>query len=175
MLDKAWGNYGLMGAYLIDKGEKVTVEEMDVEVNRGYNPKRAETYDKIIDIVGLDNLADMSNRQLIDTYGDQLAEEIPEHRDVPDGKVKEERQGHHAESRHAPVDIGSVPFKMPFHRGLLSLRIPSPVPVPLFYYSRSFPSSILDSRDDFGFRFRVRFAFPNFCTSFLFSHTTPVM
>ena len=76
LLDKAWGNYGLMGAYLTDKGEKVSIEETEVEVNRGYNPKRAETYNKMIDIIGLDNLVNMGGRQLIDTYGDQLATEI---------------------------------------------------------------------------------------------------
>lgn len=76
LLDKAWGNYGLMGAYLIDNGEKVTIEEMDVEVNRGYNPKRADVYDKVLDIIDVLDLVNMKGHVLIDTYGDRLAAEI---------------------------------------------------------------------------------------------------
>lgn len=76
LLDKAWGNYGLMGAYLIDNGKKVTIEEMDVEVNRGYNPKRADVYDKVLDIIDVLDLVNMKGHVLIDTYGDRLAAEI---------------------------------------------------------------------------------------------------
>lgn len=72
LLDKAWNNYGILGAYMIQRGEKVNILERDVEVDRGFYPSRADVYDAILDVVGND-LINMPMHQILDVYGEQLA------------------------------------------------------------------------------------------------------
>ena len=72
MLHKAWNNYGMLGAYMIQRGEKVNILERDVEVDRGFYPSRADVYDAILDVIGND-LIDMPMHQILDVYGEQLA------------------------------------------------------------------------------------------------------
>ena len=75
--NSAWNNDGVLAAYMTDHGKTVQILEKDVEVNRGYNPARADMYNHLLDIVDLADLVDMKARELIDKYGDQLAAEIP--------------------------------------------------------------------------------------------------
>lgn len=72
LLHKAWNNYGMLGAYMIQRGEKVNILERDVEVDRGFYPSRADVYDAILDVVGND-IIDMPMHQILDVYGEQLA------------------------------------------------------------------------------------------------------
>lgn len=74
--DSAWHNAGMVAAYLADQGETVEILEKDVPVERGYNPARAAMYDKLLDIVDPVDIMDMKANELIDTYGDRLAEAI---------------------------------------------------------------------------------------------------
>ena len=75
--DSAWNNSGMVAAYLADHGENVDILEKDVPIKRDYNPARASMYDKVLDIVPLSDIESMKARDLLDTYGDQLAESIP--------------------------------------------------------------------------------------------------
>lgn len=70
----AWNNAGMLAAYLTEQGETVNVLETQVDEERGYKPEKAEQYDKILDIVDALDYANMPMHELLNKYGDQLAE-----------------------------------------------------------------------------------------------------
>lgn len=72
--ESAANNTGVMAAYLADHGETVEVVETDAPVDQGYKPERADQYDKILDIIDMNDYFNMPMHELLDTYGDRLAE-----------------------------------------------------------------------------------------------------
>ena len=72
--ESAANNTGVMAAYLADHGETVEVVETDAPVDQGYKPEHADQYDKILDIIDMNDYFNMPMHELLDTYGDRLAE-----------------------------------------------------------------------------------------------------
>lgn len=73
LLNKMWNNYGMLGAYKVHRGEPVEILTRDVQVDRGFYPDRADVYEQILDVVGND-LVTMPMHQILDVYGEQLAQ-----------------------------------------------------------------------------------------------------
>lgn len=70
----AWNNAGMLAAYLAEQGKNIKILETQVDEERGYKPEKAEQYNKILDIVDLMDYMDMPMHELLNKYGDRLAE-----------------------------------------------------------------------------------------------------
>ena len=73
LVDKASRNPGILAAYLTEEGKQVEVLKKEVRADKGYNPDKAETYDTILDTIGLNDIITMKGHELLDNYGDKLA------------------------------------------------------------------------------------------------------
>lgn len=70
----AWNYDGILAAYLIERGETVEMLTKEVDAERPYNVKRADEYDRILDIVDVLDYANMPMHELLDKYSNQLSE-----------------------------------------------------------------------------------------------------
>jgi len=72
--ESAANNTGVMAAYLAERGETVQVAETDAPADQGYNPEKADQYEKILDIIDMNDYFDMPMYEFLNKYGDKLAE-----------------------------------------------------------------------------------------------------
>lgn len=72
--DNAWNNHGMLAAYLTEQGQTVNIMTHEVVVDRGYNVENAEMYDAILDVMGDDANVSMRGIDIIEKYGQALAD-----------------------------------------------------------------------------------------------------
>ena len=72
--DNAWDNHGMLAAYLTEQGQTVNIMTHEVDVDRGYNVENAEMYDAILDVMGDDAYVSMRGIDIIEKYGQALAD-----------------------------------------------------------------------------------------------------
>lgn len=76
----AMDNYGLKAAYLEEQGQHITASTTEREIERGYNPERAERYQAVADVLGTSDpeaIGSMSLKEIREQHGDALEQVFP--------------------------------------------------------------------------------------------------
>jgi hypothetical protein len=80
LVEHAMDNYGLKAAYLEEQGQHITAVTTRREVDRGYNPDRADKYQAIADALGTedpDAIGSMNLKELREQHGEALEQAFP--------------------------------------------------------------------------------------------------
>lgn len=80
LVEHAMDNYGLKAAYLEDHGHHVSAVTTQREVDKGYNPDRADKYQAVADALGTTDpqeIGQMPLKQVREKYGDALEQAFP--------------------------------------------------------------------------------------------------